>query len=387
MKIFKRSILFTLIIISIVCIWIILSGNSHLFLGISDTYLKGRTKPGVELTEIFSYREINATNPKPWNTASNPKEYSYSKEMQDLNTDYGTLAYLVIHNDSIVHERYFENYTQKTISNSFSIAKSILSVTTGIAVKQGLLKVSDPVYDYMPDLVQQKDTSLKIEHLLKMTSGMNFDEDYGNPLGFMAKAYYGSDLYTLLKGYHLDKKPDTEWEYLGGNNLLLSLSLEHVLDTNLSAYVARELWSKIGAETDARWILDHPNGHEKTFTGFFATARDFAKIGKLYLNYGNYDGTQIVDSSYVKASIQPVNLPDQKGENTDYYGYAWWLTTLNGSKVFYMRGILGQYVLCVPDKNLIVVRLGKDRMNKSNSNIPDDVVIYLNEALNLIQKN
>ena len=193
-------------------------------MGIYDTYLQGRTKPGVEYSDIFAYREMQNLQKFVFPKASET-EQNYLESTDSIHKKYGTLAYLVIHNDTIIHEKYFENYSEKTISNSFSMAKSILAVLTGIAIKEGYLQLNDPVHKYIPDLVNVKDSALQIKHLLQMTSGMSFDEDYGNPLGFMAKAYYGKDLYQLVKGYELKHTPGTVHEYLGGNNLLLSITL------------------------------------------------------------------------------------------------------------------------------------------------------------------
>ena len=246
---------------------------------------------------------------------------------------------MVIKGDEIIHESYYDGYSKDKISNSFSMAKSVLSVITGIAVKEKKLSVEESVHDYLPEFIEEKDRSLKIKHLLSMTSGINFRESYGNPIGFMAKAYYGTDLKALTKGYELEKKPGTEYSYLGGNNLLLGFILEKVTEEKVADYGSRMLWEKLGMENDAKWILDHEDGDEKTFTGIYATARDFAKIGKLYMNYGVMYGEQIVDSSYVLQSISPINVPNVSGENTDYYGYSWWLTNYKGFKVFYMRGI------------------------------------------------
>jgi CubicO group peptidase (beta-lactamase class C family) len=203
----------------------------------------------------------------------------------------------------------------------------------------------------------------------------------------MAKAYYGTDLKNLTKGFELEKKPGTEYSYLGGNSLLLGFLLEKATNQKVADYGSKMLWEKLGMENDGKWILDHEDGDEKTFTGLYATARDFAKIGKLYMNYGKIYGEQIVDSSYVVKSITPLNVPDLGGENTNYYGYSWWLTNYKGHKVFYMRGILGQYVICVPGKDLIITRLGQYRSKKKtkDSNVPDDLWSYLEEGFRLIE--
>ena len=170
------------------------------------------------------------------------------------------------------------------------MAKSVLSVITGIVVKEKKLSDEESVHNYLPEFVQEKDKELKIKHLLSMTSGMNFRESYGNPIGFLAKAYYGTDLKALTKGYELEKKSGTEYSYLGGNNLILGFILEKVTEEKVADYGSRMLWEKLGMENDAKWILDHEDGDEKTFTGIYDTSRDFAKIGKLYMNYGKMYG-------------------------------------------------------------------------------------------------
>lgn len=386
MKFIKKFFKGLLIVLIVANVALFVTGNTHLYKGLTDTYFQGRTKPTIDDPDIFPTRLLKAKNTKAWKESAQKNNQELSTAVMANHDTLQTKAFLIIHNDEIIHESYYDGYTKDKISNSFSMAKSILSVITGIAVKNGKLSVEDDAHQYIPDFVRAEDKALKVKHLLSMSSGMNFRESYGNPFGFMAKAYYGTDLKELTKGFQLEKEPGAEHSYLGGNNLLLSFLLEKALGEKVGDYGSRMLWEKLGMENDAKWILDHENGDEKTFSGVYATARDFAKIGKLYLNYGNMYGEQIVDSSYVAATITPLNIPDTDGRNTDYYGYAWWLTNYKGHKVFYMRGILGQYVLCVPDKNLIVTRLGQFRSKtKSKDGVtPDDVWAYLDEAFRLI---
>lgn len=386
MKFIKKFFKGLFIVLIVANVALFVTGNTHLYKGLTDTYFQGRTKPTIDDPDIFPTRLLKAKNTRAWKESVQKNNQELSKAVMANHDTLQTKAFLIIHNDEIIHESYYDGYTKDKISNSFSMAKSILSVITGIAVKNGKLSVEDDAHQYIPDFVRAEDKALKVKHLLSMSSGMNFRESYGNPFGFMAKAYYGTDLKELTKGFQLEKEPGTEHSYLGGNNLLLSFLLEKALGEKVGDYGSRMLWEKLGMENDAKWILDHEDGDEKTFSGVYATARDFAKIGKLYMNQGNMYGEQIVDSSYVAATITPLNIPDTEGRNTDYYGYAWWLTNYKGHKVFYMRGILGQYVLCVPDKNLIVTRLGQFRSKtKSKDGVtPDDVWAYLDEAFRLI---
>lgn len=382
-NILKGFVIF-LVVLNLV-IWF--TGNTHIYKGLTDTYFQGRLKPTIDNPDIFHSRILHAKNTRSWKESVNINSKPLSDQVKESHNTFGTKAFLVIKGDEIIHESYYDGYSKDKISNSFSMAKSVLSVIAGIAIKEGSVSIEESVHSYLPEFVQEKDKNLKIKHLISNTSGMNFRESYGNPIGFMAKAYYGTDLKSLTEGFELEKKPGAEYSYLGGNSLLLGFVLEKATNEKVADYGSRMLWEKLGMENDAKWILDHEDGDEKTFTGLYATARDFAKIGKLYMNYGQIYGEQIVDSFYVSQSISPVNVPDIAGENTDYYGYSWWLTTYKGSKVFYMRGILGQYVICVPDKNLIVTRLGQYRSkNKTkDGNAPDDLWSYLEEGFRLIE--
>jgi CubicO group peptidase (beta-lactamase class C family) len=372
------------LVIANVALWI--TGNTHLYKGLSDTYFQGRLKPSVDNPDLFHTRVLEAGETKSWSISKSFGSSELSADIKKTNSEFGTLAYLVIHKDSIVHEDYYEHYSKNTLSNSFSMAKTILSIITGAAVKEGKVDVNASVHSYIPEFITEKDSALKVKHLLTMTSGMNFRESYGNPFGFMAKAYYGTNLRSLTSGYELEKTPGIEHSYLGGNNLLLSFLLEKATGKKVSEYGSEKIWSKLGMENDGKWILDHEDGDEKTFSGVYATARDYAKLGELYINKGNAYGEQLVDTAYVNASIAPVNIVDTKGINTDYYGYSWWLTKYDGHDVFYLRGILGQYVFCIPDKDLIIVRLGKFRNPTKTDGInPDDIWVYIKEGFSIIE--
>ena len=116
--------------------------------------------------------------------------------------------------------------------------------------------------------------------------------------------------------------------------------------------------------------LNNFNGVEKGFCCIHSNALDFAKVGRVF-----NDGQQIVSSSYIEKIKNPIV--------SDFYSYGWWITTIKGFDVFYMRGFLGQYVAVVPDKNIIVVRLGKkeEKIQAGNFSPPDSFVFFMNEVL------
>jgi len=383
MKALKR----TVTVLSSIVLLLAITGNNHIYLGLYDTYLQGRTKPAVDDPNLFPTRTIVSNTPHAWPKSNNYNLGNLSELANTTNQEIQTLGLLVIKKDSLVFEKYMNGHSQESLSNSFSMAKTFLSVLAGCAIKDGKIKLTDRVNTFLPEYVQDKDSALQVVHLLNMTSGMNFDENYANPFGFMAKAYYGNDIKSLLHGYQLTYEPGTRWEYLGGNNLLLSLLLEKAVGMDVSTYGSKKVWEPLGMECNAKWILDHEDGNEKTFSGLYASARDFAKIGQLYMKYGRWNSQQIVDLSYVQLSTSSVNVKDKHGDNTYNYGYGWWLVQHKGLDVFYMQGILGQYVLCIPELDVVIVRVGKSRLPKSNGKNPDDLFIWLDEGLRLAAEN
>ena len=267
-----------------------------------------------------------------------------------------TLAFLIIKNDTIQYEKYFRKYDEESIVPSFSMAKSITSILIGCAIDDGLItSVNEPVTNYIPELKENGFEKVTIEHLLQMTSGLDFNESYVNPFGDAATFYYGTNLRKAITKLKLKSEPGRKFEYVSGDTQVLGLLLERALkNKTLTAYLEEKLWIPLEMEYDATWSLDRKkNGLEKTFCCLNARARDFAKIGRLYLNKGNWNGRQIVSESWVEQSTKV----DTIHGSATYYQYQWWLPTKTGD--FMAWGILGQYIYVNPDSDLIIVRLGK----------------------------
>jgi len=265
------------------------------------------------------------------------------------------------------------------------MAKSVVGVLTGIAIKKGQIEsVDKPAYRYLPQYESDLGEKMTIRHLLTMSSGINFDESYINPFSFPARANYGDNLELLLRNYEVTEEPGEYFNYQSGGTQVLAFALKSVTRTSLSEYASENLWKPLGAEHEALWSLDHEGGTEKAFCCINATARDFARIGKLYLNNGRWNGVQIVDSAYVAASVsQQQGLKNEDGSQCEIYGYSWWLGE-HKSKYFYMmRGILGQYVIVIPEHDIIVVRMGHKRKYGSGIPHPEDVFHYIDMAQRL----
>ncbi len=336
---------------------------------------------------IFDNRTIQRSQaPQHWSFSSRYNKVTLSDTLQHTLDSLQTVAFLVIQQDSILYENYSDGYGTASFSNSFSMAKSVVSALVGIALKEGKIhRLDEPVGHYLEDFRGQGKEKITIKHLLTMSSGLNWDESYSSPFSMTTEAYYGKDLPALIHRLKAVEEPGKRWSYLSGNTQVLAMVLEKATGKRISTYAQEKLWGPLGMENDALWSLDKEDGTEKAYCCLNSNARDFAKIGKLYLHHGNWKGTQLLDSQYVKASLTPVAIPSVEDNlPVDYYGYQWWLLPdFKGMDVFYARGILGQYILVVPEKELIIVRLGKKRGPKRGAHLME-VWVMLEESLRLL---
>jgi len=365
---------------------VVFTGNAHLYNTLENTVFQGRLGPSIAEFEIFSNREVLARNNQPWPISSMANQKEVSPETEVKFEELGTVAFLVIHKDSIIKEQYWEGYSANSKSNSFSMAKSILNIAIGSLIREGKIKsLDDPIALYLPKFDVSKFPELSIRHLLQMSSGINFDENYINPFAYPAKANYGDDLINLTYSYKVTKQPGEQFEYRSGNSQLLSFIIEKASEMSTSQYVSEKIWKKIGAKNDVLWSLDKPEGKEKAFCCFNSNARDFARIGKLFLQQGVWGKDTIVDAEFVKASLSEAPIIDVDNNPCKRYGLHWWLHNHDGREVFYARGILGQYIAVIPDLDLIMVRLGHKRIKPNGVEAPPDLDIYLQEAISFVR--
>jgi len=193
-----------------------------------------------------------------------------------------------------------------------------------------------------------------IENLLQMTSGIKFNEDYSNPFSNVSTLYYGTNIKKAMSKMKLESEPGKEFKYVSGNTQMLGLALENVITgESITEYFQEKLWQPLGMEFEASWSIDREkNGVEKTFCCINAAARDFAKIGRLYLNKGKWNGKQVISENWITNSTK---IDTTFGSPWNYQ-YNWWLPTKTGDFMAHGKG--GQYLYVNPDKNLIIVRLG-----------------------------
>ena len=344
-------------------------------------YKMKRTKADITDYKYFENIEISkSSSPQPWPIHKNYNLIQETKNLKKTHDKLGTIAYLIIKNDSIWHEKYYKNYNQNSYSNSFSMAKSIVSATMGKAIKDGYFKsIDDKVGFYIKGYSEGFAAKLTIGDLSSMSSGLDWDESYTNIFGVTAKSYITSELNELIKSRSIIEEPGKNFKYYSASTQLLAMSIEKATENKISNLVQDWFVEPLGFENNALWQIDGAkNKSIKAYCCFNSNARDFARFGKLYKDFGKWNGIQILDSSFVVKSIKP------RFEKSPEYGYGFWLGKINENNFFAMRGILGQYVIILPEKNIIIVRLGQRNLEKNNDR-PKDFDIYLKEALIMLE--
>lgn len=274
-----------------------------------------------------------------------------------------TAAFIVLQNDTILYEKYFNGFKKASVFTSFSMAKSFVSILVGIAIKKGYIKnENDKITDYIPELIKKdfRFASITIKDLLSMSSGIGYSEE-----GFPSDddlTYISPDLEkATLNNIKITEEPNKNWIYNNYNPILLGIILKRATKMSVSKFLEENLWSQIGTK-NASWSLDEV-GFEKMESGFNCIPMDYARIGLLMMNQGRANGQNILTEEWIQKSTQPEikekGYYDFFTKKNIFYQYFWWgknrQTDLND---FFAMGNKGEYLYLIPSKKLIIIRLG-----------------------------
>lgn len=317
----------------------------------------------VDDYKLFSEHKLNkSSSPKAWLLSDNYNKKAPSQELLDFFNERKTCAFLVIQDGKIVYEHYMQNYTKETISGSFSMAKTVNALLIGKLIELGKIQsLEDDVKKYVPELTQIPSGKLTIKEVITMSADIDWHESYWNIFSMTAESYYGNDLDKLMGKLTLrdGNQQGKLWEYQSCCTQILGYVIRNVTKESVAENANEYLWQPLGAESDALWSTDK-NGMEKSFCCLNATARDFAKLGQMVLQNGKWDSTQIIAADFIKALTTPASyLKDVNNHTVDWYGYQTWMINYENHQIPYFRGILGQFIFVMPDKNAVIVRLGK----------------------------
>lgn len=345
--------------------------------------------PDISDTYLFASHTIE----KPdtcweWPVAPDCNTYVLDSADNAYLDELKTVAFLVIQNDSILYEEYREDWTPRTLSNIFSATKSIVGLLIGVACDEGYIKsLDDPVGKYLPEFQQGEKSRITVRNLLTMSSGLNWDEAYTALFSKTTQAYYGDNIRELVMGLEPETEPGKQYSYKSGDTQLLSFVLEAATGRTISDYAQEKLWKPMQACNDALWNLDKKGGDEKSYCCFNTTARDVARFARLMLHNGNWNGRQLVSEAYMAEAMAPAAyLENEFGDGAlDYYGFQIWIVHYKGMQFPAFRGLGGQYIFAIPQKNAIVVRLGHKRSDEYNREKTIDLDRYLDIAFKILK--
>jgi CubicO group peptidase (beta-lactamase class C family) len=332
------------------------------------------------MKRIFPWRDI-AVSPAPFTFPKaekpQPVEFQFqgaNKKLDEFLQRTQTTSLVVIKNGTIVSEQYFQGANEKSQFTSWSVAKSFLSTMVALAMKDGLIKsLDDKAEQYVPELKGKAYGSVTIRQLLQMSSGIKFDETYTNQLSDINLLFYrvflaGASINEVASGYEREVAAGTRFKYVSSDSQILSWVLAKASGMPLSQYVQTRLWAPLGMESSAYWSIEREGGAEVGYCCLNATARDFAKLGQLYLDQGKWKGQQFLPEGWVKEATRPsfdYLKPEASALKIRGYQYQWWVPAGYDGEYF-ANGVWGQMIWVSEKTNTVIVKTSVDKEYRSH---------------------
>ena len=276
-----------------------------------------------------------------------------------------TRAVVVVHKDSLIAEKYANGFDKDTEILGWSMNKSIVSALVGILVKEGKMNLTD---DHLYENWTDERSKITLNDLLQMQSGLAFEENYTTVSDVTKMLFMNEDIVKEIATNKLDTTPGTKWYYSSGTSNLVAGLIRKEFNTH-QAYLKfphERLFNKIGMESMVLEIDESGNYIGSSYG--YATPRDWAKFGLLYLKEGNWFGEQIIDTSWVNFTRQPA------GHSGGIYGGHFWHNHDHAAykdvptDLYSCNGFEGQYVYIIPSKDLVIVRMGLNQGEEYDAN-------------------
>lgn len=325
--------------------------------------------------EIVKGNAVNLPQAKP--TIDRPT----LKKISDYARAADSSALLVMHQGNLILEKYWQGFEPNDTFNSMSMSKTITALLIGIAIQEGHIESElTPVANYIPEW-QDARRKITIQDLLYMQSGLRNWDSRENPASDLVRMYASPDTDAIALNIPAEQLPQQIFSYNNANTQILSKVIETATDVKYANYLSSRLWQPLQASDASIW-LDRPNGNSKAFCCLFATPKDWAKIGQLFLDRGRINGKQIVSAAWLDKMQQPSSVNSN-------YGYHVWLEARTDNKpgsdrsasqpfiaedTFYLDGASQQRVYVIPSQELVIVRVGEKPKQWDDSIIPNTLV-------------
>lgn len=341
------------------------------------------TKASIDDYKFFDNVEIKKSDSLfEWPKHNLYNQIGSSKTLDSVHKKNETVAFLIIKNDSIIKEDYFLGYDENSMTNSYSMSKSIISFLFLKSIEEGTIpSLNSKLTDYFPVFNESNGSNVTLSDLSTMSSGLVWEENYKDLMGITAQAYVTKDLNKLMMGSKFSGMSGDKFKYLSGNTQLLAMAIEKANSSTIQELTYKWLWNPMGAKNDALWMIDSKEKNmTKAYCCLSSNAKDFAKVGLVYKNFGKINEQKLIDSSFISMSIKP------RFNSNPIYGYGLWIGKQNNIDFFSLRGHQGQYVIVIPEEDVIIVRLGKRKSRGSDlNNHPSDFNLYITESLNILK--
>ena len=272
--------------------------------------------------------------------------------------------FMVIRNDTIIYEHFAPGYSDSSLTTLFSVGKTMVSIMLGKALEEGkITSLDDHLLRYVPELrANPAFKNITLRNLMTMQSGLEFvDTNGGYIQAFLSdegKYYYTEDIKKELSKVKLVNTPGTVWKYKSIDAFLLTWALENATGQKAAVYFQDKVWKNIGTAYPASFGLDHTDGFPNMASRFQATAIDLAKVGRLYLKNGRFNGHQVVPEEWVKQSLnrKVEKQVTSKGWQRTTQHYLWWIPQQGINGDFAAEGMRGQRLYVDPLTNTIIVQ-------------------------------
>ena len=362
-----------------------ITGHGYIIPAVRFTYLKGHTTAHIDDHPYFTNHVIKAGTPQFWPLHEDYNRMQLSDTLRKELEDYRSIGFAIIKDGKLLYEEYRDGYSDQSLTNSFSMAKTVTTMLLGKAIEQGYIKSLDQlITDFLPEFLNDPFGRLcTVGNLSAMRSGFDWSESYYSPFNPTTEAYYGKDIEQMLLKRKFNSRPGGLFRYSSADTQLLAIILKRATGKSLADYLSDEFWQPMGMGHDALWTVSA--GLEKSFCCLHTNVRDYARLGQLLLQKGNWNGQQLLDSAFVERMIAADDDAFEPGEPRRY-GYSVWLDEVHQPAFYAFLGHLGQRIIVVPDYNLIIVRLGKtdDKRPLGKGHLDTDVYYYVDEVIGML---
>lgn len=341
----------------------------------------------LNMNRVFNVREVQRAGPvfelPPSHTPiALPEQFdSHGTRLKvdDFLVETGTNGLLILQNDEIQFEQYYQGHSAQGRHISWSMAKSFTSALLGVAVEEGHIdNIQQPVTDYVPQLKGSGYDGVSIKDVMQMSSGVKFNEDYADfysDINRMGRIFaMNGALDEFIASLTREREPGTLNHYVSMDTQVLGMVLAAATNRSITDYMEEKLWHKLGVEQNAYWLVDS-KGMEMAFGGLNASLRDYARFGRLYLNLGNWNGEQLVPRQWIVDSWTmdaPHLQPKEKSAETGLgwgYGYQWWIPS---EGEYLAVGVYNQFIYIKPDQNLVIVKNSSNPDYTQPENLSND---------------